>query len=83
MATGSWTLAMELFAQGDSRFVAELRSVQNAERLGDFAPTWFTDSRPFARQALLGYLSQPLNCYRHEALVKRLFKLARKPATMS
>ncbi len=76
MAAGSWTLALELFTQGDSRFVDELRRVHASERLGDFAPTWIADSLPFARQALLDYLAQPLNSYRHEALVKRLFKLA-------
>src|SRR6185369_5836026 len=45
---------------------------------GDFAARWIGDSRPFARAALLDYLSRPLNCYRHEPLVKRLFKLAEK-----
>jgi hypothetical protein len=78
MVAGSWTLAMELFTQGDSRFVDEIRRVHAAERLGDFAATWIADARPFARQALLDYLAQPFNCYRHEALVKRLFKLAEK-----
>lgn len=76
MATGSWSLAEELFARGADGFVAELRSVHFAERLGQFAPKWFADSRPFARNALFEYLSLPLNCYRHESLVKRLFKLA-------
>jgi hypothetical protein len=78
MAAGSWSLAEELFARGDSTFVDELRRVHFADRLGDFAPRWLADPRPFARQALLDYLSSPLNCYRHEPLVKRLFKLAEK-----
>jgi hypothetical protein len=60
--------------------VDELRRVHFAGRLGDFAARWFADTRPFARIALLDYLSRPLNCYRHEPLVKRLFKLAERAA---
>ena len=78
MAAGSWSLVEELFARGDDQFVGELRHVHFAERLGSFASRWIADQRPFARQALLEYLSLPLNCYRHEPLVKRLFKLAEK-----
>jgi hypothetical protein len=78
MAAGSWSLAEELFAREDPGFVDELRSVHFAERLGDFAPKWLADGRPFARAALFDYLSRPLDCYRHEPLVKRLFKLAEK-----
>src|SRR5947209_18281542 len=78
MVAGSWSLAEELFARGDARFVDELRRVHFAARLGDFAARWLADPRPFARAALLEYLSAPLNCYRHEPLVKRLFKLAER-----
>ncbi|MBO0699180.1 MAG: hypothetical protein J2P46_12360, partial [Zavarzinella sp.] len=76
MSTGSWSLAEELFARGDPGFVDELRKVHFADRLGDFAARWFGDTRPFARQALLDYLARPLNAFRHEPLVKRLFKRA-------
>ena len=76
MVAGSWTLAEELFARGDPTFVDELRRVHLADRLADFAARWHADPRPFARAALVDYLSRPLNCYRHEPLVKRLFKLA-------
>lgn len=78
MAAGSWSLVDELFIQGSDQFVVELRRVHFADRLGDFARQWLSDTRPFARQALFDYLSRPLNCYRHEPLVKRLFKLAEK-----
>lgn len=78
MAAGSWTLMEELFARGADEFLDELRRVQDAERLGKFAARWFADSRPFARRMLFEYLSRPLNCYRHEPLVKRLYKLAEK-----
>lgn len=75
MASGSWTLTEELFARGDASFVSELRSVHAPEQLGAFAAKWYADKRPFARQAIKNYLTLPLNCYRHEAIVKRLFKL--------
>src|SRR3954471_23432269 len=78
MSAGSWPLAEELFTRGDPGFVEELRRVHFAERLGDFAARWVADPRPFARAALFDYLSRPLNCYRHEPLVKRLFKLAER-----
>ncbi len=78
MAVGSWSLVEELFARGDAGFVDELRRSHHADRLGAFAARWLADPRPFARQTLLDYLSRPLNAYRHEPLVKRLFKLAEK-----
>ncbi len=78
MAAGSWALVEELFARGDPKFVAEMRQVHDPERLGAFAAKWLADSRAFARQAIFEYLALPMNCYRHEPLVKRLFKLAEK-----
>jgi hypothetical protein len=78
MAGGSWALAEELFARGDTAFVAELRRIHDPERLGKFAARWLADPRPVARRLLTEYLSLPLNAYRHEALVKRLFKSAEK-----
>src|SRR5439155_21130917 len=75
---GSWLYSQELLERGDPAFVTELRKIHDAERLGDFANRWFTDPRPWARQFLFDYLNLPLNAFRHEALVKRLFKLAEK-----
>src|SRR5216683_6089496 len=73
---GSWSYAQELLERGDAGFIAELRRITDADRLGNFALTWYTDRRPASRQLLLDYLRLPLNAFRHEALVKRLFKLA-------
>lgn len=87
---GSWPYAEELYDRGDPLFVAELRRITDADRLGNFAARWYADQRPeprrllfdyldqplTPRQLLLAYLDQPLNAFRHEALVKRLFKLA-------
>lgn len=74
--SGDWLLVEELFERADSSFVAALRRFHNADTLGAFATRWFHDRRPEARQFLLDYLDQPLNAFRHEALVKRLFKFA-------
>lgn len=76
MAAGSWALTEELFLRGDAAFVEELRRVHAPEQLGAFAAKWIADTRPFARQAIRDYLARPMNSYRHEPLVKRLFKLA-------
>src|SRR5262245_8727813 len=74
--SGSWLLVQELFERDDPSFVDELRKLDDADALGAFAPRWLADRRPEARQRLLEYLDRPLNAFRHEALVKRLFKLA-------
>jgi hypothetical protein len=73
---GDWRLAQELFARGEPAFVDELRKVDDAEALGAFAARWLADTRPEARRLLLDYLDRPLNAFRHEALIKRLFKQA-------
>jgi hypothetical protein len=72
----SWPYAEELLEHGDPAFVAEVRRLTDANRLGELAPRWYADTRPAVRQLLFDYLDLPLNAFRHEALVKRLFKLA-------
>jgi hypothetical protein len=78
--SGSWLLAEELLERGDPAFVHELRKITDADRLGTFAVKWYADKRAASRRLLLEYLNQPLNSPRHEALVKRLFKLAEQAA---
>lgn len=73
---GDWLLVQELFDRGEPLFVEALRRFDNADVLGAFASRWLGDKRPEARQFLFDYLDRPLNAFRHEALVKRLFKLA-------
>ena len=73
---GSWLLVEELLENGDDAFLVELRRINDADRLGSFAAVWYKDRRAVSRRMLLKYLEMPFNCYRHEALVKRLFKLA-------
>jgi hypothetical protein len=72
----AWPHLQELLEQGAPSFVDELRRYTNGERLGKFAGPWLKDKRPTSRRLLLDYLSRPLNAFRHEALVKRLFKRA-------
>lgn len=89
----SWLVVEELYAQDDPRFVEELRCIHDADRLAVFAGKWYSECilnssdpdssltahrRQFARKALFSYLDLPLNAYRHEPLVKRLFKFAEK-----
>ena len=45
-----WALVEELLERGDPDFVAELRRVTDAERLGAFAARWYADPRPSARR---------------------------------
>src|SRR5215472_18049554 len=73
---GDWLVLQELLERGDPEFVDRLRGVIDADALGRFAERWYSDPSPNARRLLLAYLERPLNAYRHEALVKRLFKRA-------
>jgi hypothetical protein len=74
--TGDWLVLEEKLERGDASFVDDLRSFHDAEVLGGFAARWLADKRPASRRMLLEYLDRPLNAFRHEALVKRLFKAA-------
>ena len=73
---GDWLVLYELLERGDPEFVNRLRAIDDAEALGRFAERWYHDSSPNARRLLLAYLERPLNAFRHEALIKRLFKHA-------
>jgi hypothetical protein len=73
---GDWLLLQELLERGDPGFVDRLRSVTDADALGQFAERWYANPSSNARRLLFEYLERPLNAYRHEALVKRLFKRA-------
>jgi hypothetical protein len=72
----SWQRAESLFQAGSPEFVEAVRAVADADRLGPFAETWYTDTRIEARRLLFAYLDRPLDALRHEPLVKRLFKFA-------
>jgi hypothetical protein len=76
--SGGWQALQEQMERGDSRFVEILRRNHDAAFLGELAGRWYelAGQSPVARRLLLEYLEGPLNAYRHEALVKRLFKRA-------
>jgi len=75
MATGTLLLD-EYFAAADARFLGELLASTSAEKLKAFGSKWLSDTRPFARGAMLAYVDE--GCARpfHRALVKKLFKAA-------
>ena len=72
--TSGGPLPLHLLEDGDPAFVDALRAVDDADALADFAAGWADDRRPGSRRLLLDYLDRPLNAYRHEGLIKRLFK---------
>lgn len=69
-------LAEEYFASENPAFLETLRRVHQPKTLIALADRWKKDPRPWARQQILAYLSQPLNCLGHQPIVKRLFKQA-------
>ena len=69
-------LPLDLLEAGDPAFVDAIRAVNDADALAHFAVVWFNDIRPASRQLLFDYLDRPLNAFRHEGLIKRLFKRA-------
>ncbi len=73
---GLTLLLDEYFAAGDDRFLETLRQITSIKALAAFADRWKKDPRPWARQQILAYLHQPLNCPGHQPIVKRLFKQA-------
>src|SRR3954447_8367362 len=74
--SGDWLVLEELLERGDPSFVERLRAFHDSETLASFAARWYGDRRSASRRALLEYLDHPLDAYRHEPFVKRLFKLA-------
>jgi len=74
--SGSFLLLDEYFDTSDPRFLETLRQVHSPKKLAGLAERWKKDIRPWAREQILDYLSQPLDCIGHQPLVKRLFKHA-------
>ncbi|MBZ4422585.1 hypothetical protein [Myxococcus sp. RHSTA-1-4] len=74
--SASALLLDEYFATGDARFLEELFRSRSEKKLKSLAERWYGDERPFARQALLGYIDDGCDRPGHRALVKALFKRA-------
>lgn len=79
MADGASTLLLdEFFASSNDRFFDELLQSRADRKLHGFAPKWFGDSRPWAREMLLRYVDDGCDRPGHRGLVKSLFKLAER-----
>ena len=74
--SASALLLEEYFATGDARFLDEVFQSRSEKKLKALAERWSSDARPFARQALLGYIDDGCDRPGHRALVKGLFKRA-------
>jgi hypothetical protein len=70
-----WEAAYEA---GDPVFVDAIRRVHDPEVLARLAERWSCDDRLAARGWIRSYFDRPLNAFRHEILVKRLFKAAER-----
>jgi hypothetical protein len=69
-------LAEEYFANENPLFLETLRLMAQPQPLAALTDRWKTDPRPWARDQIFAYLSQPLDCSGHQPIVKRLFKQA-------
>jgi hypothetical protein len=66
----------EYFAAADDRFLPMLRQLHEPKRLAAIAEKWKKDHRPWARNLIFDYLSQPFDSEGHEPIIKRHFKHA-------
>jgi hypothetical protein len=73
---GQMMLAEECFATENPAFLETIRKANPPKALAAFADRWKKDPRPWAREQLLAYVAQPLNCPGHQPVVKHLFKHA-------
>jgi hypothetical protein len=73
---GQMMLAEEYFATENPAFLETVRKANQPKALAALTDRWKKDPRPWAREQLLAYVAQPLNCPGHQPVVKRLFKQA-------
>jgi hypothetical protein len=73
---GSSLLLDEYFNGEDSRFIEELRKINDPKKLAALAERWKKDPRPWARKQIFEYLALPLDRNGHQPLIKRLYKHA-------
>lgn len=76
--TSSSLLLDELMEAGDARVLDELLGARAQKKLAQLAQTLFTDTRPFAREVLKGYIDDGCDRPGHRVFVKTLFKAAEK-----
>ena len=68
----------ELLEAGDVRALAELLGSRAQKKLATIAQSLLSESRPFARQVLLGYIDDGCDRPGHRVFVKTVFKAAEK-----
>lgn len=64
----------ELFAAAEDRFFEYLRTIKSPAMLASIVDRLKRDERPWAREQIIAYFSEPFDCRGHELVVKRLFK---------
>ena len=74
--SGSLMVARKMLDEDDPAFLDELLRCHDADALAGFAATFFDDRRSHVRRWLLRYVDECFQAFRHEGLVKRLFKAA-------
>ena len=72
---GDWLVLEEKLERGDPSFVDDLRTVSMPKSWPASHALVHGQTTGF-RRLLLAYLDRPMNAFRHEPLVKRLFKQA-------
>ena len=68
----------ELLEAGDVRVLPEILASRAQKKLGSLAHALLTETRPFARQVLKGYIDDGCDRPGHRVFVKTLFKAAEK-----
>ena len=72
--SASRLLTEECFAAEDDRFLDSFLKCESPQYLASFVDKWLLDSRPWARDQILNYVSQPWNTVGHDVVYKRIFK---------
>jgi hypothetical protein len=74
--SGQMLLAEEYLASENPAFLETLRRVNQPKSLAGLADRWKKDPRPWAREQIFAYLTEPMNCPGHQPVIKHLFKHA-------
>ncbi|MDP2276509.1 MAG: hypothetical protein Q8K32_37570 [Archangium sp.] len=77
-ASSSSLLLDEFLEAGDARALPELLGSRAQKKLAGVGQALFTETRPFARKLLEGYIADGCDRPGHRVFVKTLFKLAEK-----
>jgi hypothetical protein len=70
----SRTMLEEQFATESDQFLSSFRQFGSEKYLASFVDKWLKDSRTWAREQIVAYLTGNLNLPGHEVVVRRIFK---------